>query len=225
MLIETLQSPEKKLFQLALGAAREFPGDEVDNALAAAMANATPDRSALIIQAMADRPETVVLPAILNAAKQGNKEVRLSAIDALRRVGDDSCLADLLKIAVDPDADLAQSAQATLADLPGANVDSRIVAMLPEAKANTYPLLLQLIGQRRIDALPDVLKALDHSDQAVRSAALVALGETVALDRLSLLIGQVVDPKHPEDVPVATRADAGIECGQYPDAGTRGVRY
>ncbi len=74
------------------------------------MVRATPERAALIVQAMADRPETVVLAAVLKAAEQGAKQVRMSAIDALRRVGDDSCLATLLKIAVEADADLAQAA-------------------------------------------------------------------------------------------------------------------
>ncbi len=63
-----------------------------------------------------------------------------------------------------------------------------------------------MVGQRRIDAVPDLLKALDHSDQTVRNAALIALGETVDLDRLSVLVAQVVAPKHPEDATVAQQA-------------------
>ena len=53
LLIETLQSQEKKLFQLALGTAREFPGNQVDESLASHLAQATPGRAALILQAMA----------------------------------------------------------------------------------------------------------------------------------------------------------------------------
>ena len=95
------------------------------------MVRATPDRAALIVQAMADRPDTVVLAAVLNAASQGDKRVRLSAIDALCRVGDDSCLATLLEIAIDDDADFSQAAIETLAVLPGETVDKQIVGMLP----------------------------------------------------------------------------------------------
>lgn len=119
LLIEQFQSPQKAMFQLALGTAREFPGDKIDQALATEMAKAAPERAALIIQAMADRPQTVVLAAILKAAEQGDKQVRVSAIDALKRVGNESCLDALLKIAVSPDADLAESAKETLAILPG----------------------------------------------------------------------------------------------------------
>ena len=47
LLLELFRSPDKKLFQLALGTAREFPGGDVDQALAAEMTRATPERAAL----------------------------------------------------------------------------------------------------------------------------------------------------------------------------------
>ena len=206
LVLETLQSPDKKMFQLALGTAREFPGGEVDQALAAEMVRATPERAALIVQAMADRPETVELATVLNAAEEGPTPVRLSAIEALQRIGNDSCLLPLLAVAVESDADLSVAARDTLAHLPGEDVDAHIVQLLANAEGTRYPLLLELVGQRRIDAVPEVLKGVEHSDQSVRSAALIALGETVSLKRLPLLVKQVVSPRHPEDGPVAQQA-------------------
>ncbi len=206
LLLEQFRSPDKKLFQLALGTAREFPGGEIDKALAAEMAKATPDRAALIIQAMADRKETVILASVLEAAGSGPKPVRLSAIGALARVGDASCVSVLLTAAVDADNDLAQAAKSTLADLPGEKVDSQIVALLAKAQGKSYPLLIELVGKRRIEATPVLIKALDHSDQVVRRAALKALGETVALKQLTVLITQVITPKHADDAPVAEQA-------------------
>lgn len=206
LLIEILQSPDKKLFQLALGTAREFPGDEVDKALAAEVDNAAPQRAALIVVAMADRPETVVLPAVLKAAEQGPKPVRLAALGALGRIGDASCLATLLDAALDADADLSQTAREALVGLGSEKVDAQIVARLAKAEDESYPLLIELVGQRRIAAVPDLLKALENKDQAVRGAALVALGETVSLNRLSVLVSQVVAPKHAEDAAVAQQA-------------------
>lgn len=206
LLQEILQSRDKKLFQLALGTAREFPGSEIDKALAAQLDTAPPERAALIVQAMADRPNTIVLAAVVKVAEQGPPAVRVSAIDALQRVGDDSCLSSLLKIAVNADGDLATAAQQTLAVLPGQDVNKEIGALLPTAEGDTYKLLLQLVGQRRIEVVNEVVKALDSSDKSVRSAALVALGETISLDRLTLLISQAVTPKHAEDAAIAQQA-------------------
>jgi HEAT repeat protein len=206
LLLETLRSPDKGLFQLALSTAREFPGGEVDKALAAELGEAKPERAALIIVAMADRPETVDLSAILNAAGNGPKPVRLAAVAALGRVGDASCLSTLLEAALDADRRLSQAAKESLAGLAGEEVDAQIVALLSEAEGKSYPLLIELVGMRRIDAEPDLLKALNHSDQEVRSAALTALGETVALERLNVLVSRVVAPRYPQDVPVAQQA-------------------
>lgn len=205
LLVEQLRSADKQFFQLALGTAREFPGTEIDKSLAAELGQAAPGNAALIIQAMADR-KSVVLPAIVKASTEGPKEVRLSAISALARVGDVSCLPGLLTAAVDADAELAQTAKITLAELPGEKVDAEIVALLNKADGKSYPLLIELVGQRRIDAQPVLLKALEHSDKAVRSAAFIALGETVPLSGLSVLISHVVSPKKAEDAEAAQKA-------------------
>jgi len=206
LLMETFRSTDKKMFQLALGTAREFPGGEVDRALVKELSSASSDRAALIVQAMADRPDTVVLEAVLNFASQGDKQVRLSAIDALRRVGNDSCLSALLEIADDVDTDFSTAALETLASLPGESVNKQIVAMLPKSQGKNQTLLLQLVGKRRIDAVDDVFQAVDHSDSAVRHAALVALGETVSLDALPRLVSQAVSAKNSSDADVAQQA-------------------
>lgn len=206
LLLETFRSDNKQLFQLALGTVREFPGAEIDKALAKEVAQVTAARASLIIQAMADRPTTVVLSAIQKAAEQGEKQVRLSAIDALKKVGDDSCLKTLLQIAIEDDPQLAQTARETLAVLPGKSVNREIVALLPTAQGQTYPILLQLIGQRRIDAVDNVVRALDRSEKDVRHTALLALGETVSLEQLPVLISQAIAPKNPADTEVAYQA-------------------
>ena len=46
LLVEQLRSKDRKLFEVGLFAAREFPGSEVDQALAAELATADPGRAA-----------------------------------------------------------------------------------------------------------------------------------------------------------------------------------
>jgi HEAT repeat protein len=211
LLIEQLHSPDKALFNLALSAAREFPGGEIDKALAAEItaefARANPERGALIVHAMADRKETVVVSALEKAAGGGAKPIRLAALGALGRVGNASCLSILLEAAGDSDADLGRAAKTALVDLEGEKVDAQIASLLANAKGKSYPLLIELVGQRRIEqATPSLLKALSSSDKMVRSAALLALGETVALKDLSILISRVVAPKNADDAAVAQKA-------------------
>ncbi|MEM7477299.1 MAG: HEAT repeat domain-containing protein [Planctomycetota bacterium] len=206
LLVETLRSDDKKLFQVALGTARVLPGSDVDKQLAQELAETTPERAALIVQLMSDRTETVDLAAVLKAAQQGDIRVRLSALDALQRVGDVSCLKDLFGIASDSEVQLAEAAKATLAALPGEEVDGKIAELLQSSDPQNYQLLLELVGMRRIDAVKDLLKALNHVDASVRAAALTSLGETIQLNQLSVLIDQVIEPKNATDGPVAAKA-------------------
>jgi HEAT repeat protein len=206
LLLEQFRSADYEFFQLALFTAREYPGAEVDKAIADELNHATPDRAAMIIRAMADRPKTVVVSAVVKAAEQGPKLVRIPAIEALGRVGDASSLGVLLATALDADPDLAKAAKASLAELPGEKVDAQLVALLPKAEGKQYELLVELAGQRRLEATPDLVRGLDHADKAVRAAALAALGETVRQSDLSVLISQVVSPKHADDAAAATTA-------------------
>jgi HEAT repeat protein len=206
LLLEQLRSPEKPLFQLGLSTAREIPGGAVDKALAEEVTKLNAERGALLIVAMADRPQTVVASAIAKAAASGPKEVRIAAISALSRVGDDSSVSALLATALDDDAELAQAAKATLTELQGEKVNSQIAAALPTATGKQLSLLLELVGKRRIEATTALLKALDSNDATVRTAALAALGETVDAKGLNVLITQVITPKRAEDAAAAEKA-------------------
>lgn len=206
LLVETLNSPKKELFNIALATAREMQGREVDQALATELAKAKPERAALVIQAMADRKDTVDLSAILKAASTGEKVVRFSAINALGRVGNASCVPTLLEIASDSDTVLAQNAKTALSELPDASISQEILSRLPKATGKALVALIEVVGQRRIEATNELIKALDNADEAVRSAALTSLGSTVPANKMSVLISQVVSPKHAEDADVAKQA-------------------
>jgi HEAT repeat protein len=166
--------------------------------------------------AFADRDDAVVTPVVLEIAKSGPTEVRIAAIGVVGRLGDVSNLSALLEIATEAKAEVAQAAKTALASLPGEQVNAEVIARLSKAEGNTLAILIELVGQRRIDATPALVKAVDHPDAAVRSAALTALGATVAAKDLSVLISQVVSRKNPNDVKVA-QAALHVACVRMPD--------
>jgi HEAT repeat protein len=206
LLIEQLRSSDKVMNQLALSTAREMPGREVADALVAEIPKSTPDQAALVLQAIADRNDTAVLPAVLKAASAGPKPVRLAAIAAVGRLGDATCLEKLVELALERDADLSRTAKGALVGLPGATVDAEIVARISKDQGKAYPVLLELVGERRISATAQLIKAVEHRDSAVRGAALTALGATVDAKGLPILIAQVVSPKNADDAPIAQQA-------------------
>jgi HEAT repeat protein len=199
LLVEQLRSPDKVFFQLGLGTARELMEPEVAKALLAEIVGAKPDRAALMLYVIADRRDPGVLPAVLEATTSGDQQVRVAAINILPRIGDESCVPTLLKLADTDEAELAAAAKAALAGLPGAKVDAAITGRLASADNQSLPLLIELVGMRRIDAKADLLKAVGNPQPAVRNAAWMALGATVAPNDLSLLVNEVVTPRNAED--------------------------
>ena len=99
LLLEQLRSPDKALFGIGLRTARELPGREVTEALAAELAGASPERQPLLLLALADRSDAAALPAVLEAARSGPQKLRLTAIGVLDRLGNVSSVPVLLEAA------------------------------------------------------------------------------------------------------------------------------
>lgn len=206
LLVEQMQARDVGLFRLGLSVAREMPGNEVDAAVVGMVKAAPPERAALLVGVLADRGNPASIPAIVQAAVSGPKEVRKAAITALGRVGRKDELPTLLAVAVEPDTDLAVAAVSAMGSLRGTDVDAALRNRLTQSGGKDTRVLLELVGLRRIDAVPQVLAALENEDPAVRVAALEALGQTVDLARLPSLIVAAVKPRSADEAAPAMKA-------------------
>lgn len=177
LLVEQLESTDKERLGIGLRTARELPGRNVTEALAAELDRLSADRRPLLLLALADRHDGAVLPTVLNAAQGGPKDLRITAITILIRLGDISCVPALLEAATSGDAELRAAAMETLIRLPGKDVDADIVARLPQAKSQMRQTLIELAGQRQIAAaLPAVVSSIQDSNDGIRGAAVEAIG-------------------------------------------------
>jgi HEAT repeat protein len=177
LLVEQLRATDNAFFGIGLRTARELPGPEATDALAAEMSQAASDRQALMLVALADRGDAKALPAVLKVAKSGATHVRIAAMEAIDRFGNVSCVPLLLEAAIEADADLSQRVKGTLTKLSGQDVDADLLARLPQATGKIREVIIELVGQRRIvAALPVVVKYLEDADFGVRTAAVAALG-------------------------------------------------
>jgi HEAT repeat protein len=219
LLAEQLRSADGRLFGIGLSVARELPGPEVDAALVAEIGAAPPARAALVVVALADRGGAVARNTLagLVGRRAAAREVRLAAVRALGRMGDLESLTPLLDAAAETDAELAAAAKAAIAELPAAGVDHAIHSLLVGGDGPSLELLLDLVARRRIDAaLPAVLAALESSEKTVRSAALAALGETVRLDLLNVLVERSIGADDAGDSAAALAALRSA-CVRMPD--------
>ncbi len=212
LLAETLRSPKRRLANMAVFTARDLGrGAGGDQALAAAVdraivaeleiaaAEQATERAAILIDVLAERnaggASEPVLAALSQAAVGGAKAIRLAAIEALGRVGDVAAVGPLLAAAADADFGIADTARGAVASLPGAAVDREIVSRLANADGEFLPVLVELVGRRRIDAVAALLPLASHPDEKVRTATIVALGPTVDLANLDVLVATATAPK------------------------------
>ena len=203
LLLEELRAPEYFRFQLGLSVARELEGREVDQALASELPKAPADRAALILVAMADRPATVDVQAIMKAVAAESKPVRLTALKSLGLVGDVECVTPLLDACKGADAELKDTVVEALSKISDSRVDSELAKRMEGANGSVLVVLIRALGARGVPASDGMVKALNDADGDVRNAAFVALGDTLPESKLSVLVNQFLSPKYAADQDVA----------------------
>ncbi|MDI6449509.1 HEAT repeat domain-containing protein [Anaerobaca lacustris] len=177
LLAEQLRSDDKGRVGIALRTARELPGRNVTEALVTEMDRLSPHKQSLLLLALSDRHDDAVRPAVLKAAQSGPKELRITAIGILIRLGDVSCVPALLQAATEGDAELGRAAQETLVRLAGKDVDADLAGRLPQARGKLRQVLIELASQREIQqSLPTIVSSMEDDDPAVRAAAVQAVG-------------------------------------------------
>ena len=177
LLIQQLRSNDKEKLSIGLRTARELPGRDVTEALAIEMNRLSPYRRPMLLLALADRKDSLVIPTVRMAAQSGPKELRIKAIEILIRLGDVTCVPILLEAVTEGDVELEQAAMETLVRLAGKDVDADLTARLPQAQGKLKQVLIELAGQRQIGkALPAVVPSLNNVDAGIRGAAIETIG-------------------------------------------------
>jgi HEAT repeat protein len=192
LLIEQLQSQDRNRLNVGLRTARELPGRDVTEALADELDSLSTARRPLLLLALADRSDSAVLPIVQKAAQSSQKDLRITAINVLIRLGNVSCIPVLLEAATENDADIQQAAMDTLVRLPGEDVDDDLLARLGQAQGKLRQVLIELVGQRQIgEAVPEVASSLHDNNAGIRGAAVQTIGiighEAQTADLIKLL--------------------------------------
>jgi HEAT repeat protein len=222
LLLEQLRASDKALFQIGLRTARELPGSKATQAVADEMQKANADRQPLFLLALADRNDDAAMPTILEAAKTGSKNLRLTAIGILDRMGKLSSAPVLLEVAASDDAELSRASLVALTRMPGNELDANIVDHLGSATGKTRRVLIELAARRQIQgAIPILVKDSRAPDPAIRSAAVQGLGtmgNANQVNDLVQLLPTAQDDKQRQDIEAALMAISGrvgSPCAQY----------
>jgi HEAT repeat protein len=193
LLTSMFHDKELCVFAMALRVAVELKDKQITDVLVSEVARLQADRIVPVVRVLGQRRDKAALPTLLEMAKQGDGAVRVEAIQAVAEIGDPSAVPVLVQMMKEKDDKISRSAAAALAGLPGADVDSAIVAILEKPDPALGIRMLEMAGQRRItQALPALLKSMSEADLAVRTAAIRSYGEVAGLSGMPWLVDMLV---------------------------------
>ena len=221
LLVQQLRSADQAFFGVGLRAARELPGSEATKAVVGELHSAPAERQPLILLALADRDDPEALTTVIDAAKSGAKELRLTAVSVLDRLGKPASVPVLLTVAADEDRTLSQAALAALGRMSGEELDREIINRLEHSTGKERQVAIELAGRRNIEgAVTSIVTFAHDTDPATRAAALQTLGTIGGVaqitDLVKLLEG-TSDQKDRADIEaalLAISARSGTGCAQ-----------
>ena len=225
LLVEQLRSSDPDGLDTALRVALELPGRDVTQALAAELPRLPAQRQPMLIRTLSARRDAAALPALLAAARRGDKRSRLAAIRALPEMGRPAAVEPSVGLLGDPDRDLARAAAESLAAFPGAEADAAVARLLDAKEASPRLVGIDLVARRRMKAaMPQLLAAAGDPDQSIRLAALKTLAQLGGSAEIPALLARLTAAEDREDRDAAERALSAVGArAPDPDACARKI--
>jgi HEAT repeat protein len=216
MVLEFLGGKDADARAVATGQIEELnPG--ALKALARGLEKLPAPSQVLVLGALAARGDRAQMPAAVAAAKSKDADVKKAGVLALGKLGDASVVPLLLDL-LGADAALAGAARESLAQVPGEEVNQKLVAALTAAKAPDRRRTVIAILERRkaTAAVPVLLKDAQAGDAGVRAAAMSALRQLAGPKDLPEMIRGVLKAAKGREREAAERAVAAV-CARIAD--------
>ncbi|GAB3173648.1 family 16 glycoside hydrolase [Telluribacter humicola] len=186
-----------------------------------ALKKAKPNVQAEIINMMGMAGAKDALPAITKAINSKDNGVKLAAIKAAGRVGQDAAINDLMTVLKKGSAEEVQAVKNALLTMKGNTVVDKVAATLPSMPAGAQAALIDVLAARAADTKMDVvLKQLNSSDAGVKKSALAALKHMATQKDLPTLFtlmdasGQLSEVQEFQNAVIAAVKGAGTQAQQ-----------
>jgi HEAT repeat protein len=205
---EALQQQEPTLQFAAVTAAEAAHGKAgVTAALVPLLPKLSPGAKVFVLRVFDASAEA----QIIAAAGDPDDAVRLSAFEALSRVGSSASVTILVKAAAENASGPQKAAAAALARISGPGADAAIAKAASDGDAKTRVVAINALAQRNDQsASPALVQYAGEADPAVSAAACAALGKMGTDKELEGLVQLVLTRKTPDAVSalqaVASRA-------------------
>ncbi len=195
VLLETATGMQGELSTAACDSLVELPGDEVDAAIVAALAESEGRRRLVVIELVGRRGITAAVPALVKLIDSDDEPLRTAAIGALgSTVGPDRLSLLIDRVVSPPSPDVGSAAKEALRkacmrmpdrDAAAAALMERMAAASTTAKTDLLDMLGVLGGAK---ALEGVSRAAHDANEELQDAATRVLGEWITADAASVLL-------------------------------------
>lgn len=205
-----MSSEDSRIRDTARSLAVALPAECVTrDSIGRALKNASPRKHAEILRVLTERGE----PSGFAAAKEGignaDRSVRLAAISAAARLGGEAAIPELIDVLRNQPAggDELKLVRSELSRIPGQEATRVIVEATKTAKPAVRARLLWVLSARNAAAYVGLMfSAARDEDEAVRLAAVRALGLLVDVQHLRQLVDLLVEAASAKERKVAEQA-------------------
>ncbi|MGH7455772.1 MAG: HEAT repeat domain-containing protein, partial [bacterium] len=198
-ILRLLKNSDAQTQILAANLVNEIPATESVSGIAEALPNLPPKCQVQLLTLFAERWDAEVRQAAVAATQSAHAEVRAAALQALGKIGDETMVPLLAKIAAGKSAE-GTTARKSLHRLAGSNIDETIVSNLANAAPDLKVELILAVNQRRISAAtPLLLQTAKAPESQVRLESIKAL-KTIADDQyLPDLVDLLLNAPNPSE--------------------------
>lgn len=190
VLINVLQSTDIQFRVAALKLAQKYITPSTTVLFLKSLPTLKPIAQAEVIGMLGQAEAKTALPTILKNLTNKDSGIKLAAIKAAGKIGQESVMPNLLGVLKKGTADEVAAVKNALLILKGDKVVDQIAATLPSMSVSAQPALLEILAARAADTKIDVVLAqLKNNDASVKAAAFAALKGVSAAKDLPTLVG------------------------------------
>ena len=194
---------ESENIQLANGAAAiitQLSTENIGEKIKDLLEKAPPNMQVLLIGAISDRGDKSALPTIIKLVKSDNIDVRLTAIQALGKIGDSNSLLPVATIAASTTGHERNLARSTIANIKSKNVQNTIIEKIKETSPEIQSELVRAIAARAEESALNHLFGYAKSEfSPVRKEAIRGIGILGSAKHIGNLMDLLINPIEDSD--------------------------
>lgn len=219
LLIDQLKSDDDGMFAVGLRVAREFQSPKTTAALidlykkSASSSKQNEYRLSALLEAIGDRKDPAATPLVVKLLSDEKTipSLQLAAIRVISKIGDESAVPVLLKVAAKGDAEPAKAAYSCLITIGGKGAESIIGDTIKTGSDEIKLVAIKIASERNIQsAIPSMLNSANSQNKNVRLAAITAIGAIGEEAQLKDMVDILVKAPDSDEITAAEQAVSAI---------------